>query len=58
MPDGFVKWYRASSTAHEFGAQVEAFSAAGISLIHPAKNVAVLLDVDGDDIEVAPARTR
>src|SRR4051812_16954615 len=48
MSDASIKWCRQSTTAQQFLGQVEKFSAADVLLIHPVKNTALLLDVDGN----------
>jgi hypothetical protein len=55
MSDAFIKWCRGRTTAQQFLDRVKKFNAAGISLVHPVKGDAVLLDVDGNDVGVSPA---
>ncbi|MFJ2085287.1 hypothetical protein ACI2KV_06590 [Micromonospora chokoriensis] len=56
MADSFIKWYRVASTVESFRSQARSFESAGIHLTHPGKGVAVMLDVDGNDIEMSPER--
>jgi hypothetical protein len=55
VSDAFVKWGRASTSGATFMDRVNRFGAAGISLNHPAKGYAVLLDVDGDHVATTTA---
>ncbi|WP_433365034.1 hypothetical protein ACQPZX_35045 [Actinoplanes sp. CA-142083] len=54
MSDAFVKWCRRGTTDRQFLERAEKFAAAGISLTHPGRRVAVLLDVDGNDVAMSP----
>ncbi|MGW9303721.1 hypothetical protein ACWHA3_23250 [Streptomyces cyaneofuscatus] len=53
MADGFIQWYREDVTTVVFAEQVEIFSEFGIRLIHPNKNAAVVLDIEGDDVPMS-----
>jgi hypothetical protein len=55
VSDAFIKWCRTSTSGATFLDRVDRFREAGISLIHPVRGTAVLLDVDGDDIPTTPA---
>ncbi|MFB8123856.1 hypothetical protein ACFVG1_01365 [Streptomyces bacillaris] len=50
MADGFIQWYREDVTTAVFAEQVEIFSEFGLKLIHPNRNAAVVLDIEGDDV--------
>ncbi|MER7744367.1 hypothetical protein ABT013_03795 [Streptomyces bacillaris] len=50
MADGFIQWYREDVTTAVFAEQAEIFSEFGIKLIHPNRNAAVVLDIEGDDV--------
>lgn len=50
MADRFIQWYREDVTTAVFAEQAEIFSEFGIKLIHPNKNAAVVLDIEGDDV--------
>ena len=56
MSDGFMKWYRRRTDTQIFARQESLFQAYGVSLVHPARNVEILLDVDGNDVELPPGR--
>ncbi|MFF2718852.1 hypothetical protein [Streptomyces sp. NPDC058011] len=49
MADGFIQWYREGASAAVFAEQVQIFSEFGIELIHPNRNSALMIDVEGDD---------
>lgn len=55
MSDAFIKWCREKSTSGQFLDRIEKFGAVGVSLIHPVRKTAVLLDVDGNDVAVSAA---
>ncbi|MFJ9975869.1 hypothetical protein [Streptomyces cyaneofuscatus] len=50
MADGFIQWYREDVTTAVFAEQVELFSEFGLKLIHPNRNAAVVLDIEGNDV--------
>ncbi|MEW9508388.1 hypothetical protein [Streptomyces bacillaris] len=50
MADGFIQWYREDVTTAVFAEQAEIFSEFGLKLIHPNRNAAVVLDIEGDDV--------
>ncbi|QCW77467.1 hypothetical protein EQG64_08185 [Streptomyces sp. S6] len=50
MADGFIQWYREDVTTAVFAEQVDIFSEFGLKLIHPNRNAAVVLDIEGDDV--------
>jgi hypothetical protein len=50
MADGFIQWYREAATAAAFDEQVELFAEFGIRIAHPARNAAMVLDIEGDDV--------
>ncbi|MFJ9684517.1 hypothetical protein ACIRRX_02355 [Streptomyces bacillaris] len=50
MADGFIQWYREDATTAIFAEQVRLFSEFGIELIHPNRNAALVLDIEGDDV--------
>ncbi|MEV3993558.1 hypothetical protein AB0J57_32110 [Streptomyces sp. NPDC049837] len=54
MSDGYIRWYRESAATPVLAAQAELFEAHGLSLVHPAKGAAVVLDVEGDDVLLRP----
>ncbi|WP_433552928.1 hypothetical protein ACQP08_05875 [Micromonospora zamorensis] len=45
-----------ASTVESFRSQARFFELSGILLTHPTKGAAVMLDVDGNDIEMSPER--
>ncbi|MFE7479257.1 hypothetical protein [Streptomyces sp. NPDC057552] len=53
MADGFIQWYREDVTDAVFAEQVQIFSEFGIKLIHPVKNAALVIDVEGDDVPMS-----
>ncbi|MFD3791492.1 hypothetical protein [Streptomyces cyaneofuscatus] len=53
MADGFIQWYREDLTTADFAEQAEIFSEFGIKLIHPNKNAALVLDIEGDDVPMS-----
>ena len=52
MADQFALWIRKRLTAQDFGALKDALSAAGYTLIHPAYDSGIVLDDDGEQIQV------
>lgn len=50
MTDAFIQWYREAATAAAFTEQVELFAEFGIRIVHPARNAATVLDIEGDDV--------
>ncbi|MFF8293297.1 hypothetical protein ACF068_29330 [Streptomyces sp. NPDC016309] len=54
MSDGYIRWYRESAATPVLAAQAELFEAYGLSLVHPVKGAAVVLDVEGDDVLLRP----
>ncbi|WP_433397120.1 hypothetical protein [Streptomyces sp. CA-146814] len=53
MADGFIQWYRDGVTTADFAEQVEIFSEFGIKLIHPNRNAALVLDIEGNDVPMS-----
>jgi hypothetical protein len=53
VSDGFIKWYRGRSDGLNFARQEELFGGIGLSLAHPTRGVEVVLDVDGNDVELS-----
>lgn len=53
MADGFIQWYREGASAAVFAEQVGIFSEFGIKLIHPNRNAALVLDIEGDDVPMS-----
>ena len=54
MPDKFLRWYRARSTRDGFLEQAEFLDRNGISIRHPTISKGVMLDVDGNGVNVEP----
>lgn len=52
MADQFALWIRKRLTAQDFGALKDALGAAGYTLIHPAYGSGIVLDDDGEQIQV------
>ncbi|AYG85235.1 hypothetical protein DWB77_07452 [Streptomyces hundungensis] len=50
MADGFIRWYRKSGATSVFAEQVSLFEAHGMSLAHPARKQAVVLDIEGEQV--------
>lgn len=47
-----MRWYRERTTTTSFAEQKNAFSEAGLWLEHPTRAAEIMLDVDGDDVEL------
>jgi hypothetical protein len=56
MADQFLRWYRARSTRDDFARQAEFFSRRGISLEHPNFRCGIILDVDGNHVQLETAK--
>ncbi len=48
--DAFVDWYRTRTSGQDFARLAEAFGRAGIHLVQPGFDTAVLLDVEGEHV--------
>ncbi|MFI6009583.1 hypothetical protein ACIBAG_12260 [Streptomyces sp. NPDC051243] len=54
MADGFIRWYRESGATSVFAEQVGLFEAHGIGLVHPVKDAAEVINIEGDDVLIHP----
>jgi hypothetical protein len=55
MSDGFFKWYRSPSTEGDFYRQIELLGRRSIAIEHPAFHVGIVLDMDGNDVQLSVA---
>ncbi|MEK2491038.1 hypothetical protein WN990_15900 [Kitasatospora purpeofusca] len=54
--DAFVDWYRTRTSGQDFARLAGAFGRAGIQLVQPGFDTAVLLDVEGEHVRLPAGR--
>ncbi|MFB8235657.1 hypothetical protein ACFC58_03815 [Kitasatospora purpeofusca] len=54
--DAFIDWYRTRTSGRDFTLLAEAFGRAGIHLVQPGFDTAVLLDVEGEQVRLPAER--